>query len=162
MARKRSRSRVKVLTKKRKGSKKKRKRKLKRRHKTDKHSHARRRHAKTRAHGHKHKMLREAQNTNALLTQFLKMGAGTEDAPYHYDKRHHTKDPEYRWSDARQQLEQLAQPCVAVPPSSLVLGDVFFLAFFFGFFPRFFLRRFTQAGSLGLDQAGMLFYFFGS
>ena len=103
MARKRSRSRVKVLTKKRKGSKKKRKRKLKRRHKTDKHSHARRRHAKTQVHGHKRKMLHEAHNTNALLTQFLKMGAGTEDAPYHYDKRHHTKDPEYRWETQERQ-----------------------------------------------------------
>ena len=101
MARKRSRSRVKVLTK------KKRKRKLKRRHKTDKLSHARRRHAKTRVHGHKHKMLREAQNTNALLTQFLKMGASTDASPYHYDKRHYTKDPEYRWeTQERQEFKQ--------------------------------------------------------
>jgi hypothetical protein len=48
-------------------------------------------------------MLHEAHNTNALLTQFLKMGAGTEDAPYHYDKRHHTKDPEYRWETQERQ-----------------------------------------------------------
>ena len=44
-------------------------------------------------------MLREAQNVNSLLTQLLKTSAphaeGTD--PYHYDKRHYTKDPEYQW-----------------------------------------------------------------
>ena len=116
MARKRSRSRVKVLTKKRKGSIKKKKRKLKRRHKTDKHSHARRRHAKTQVHGHKHKMLREAQNVSALLTQLLKTAGSSEDAPYHYEKRHHTKDPEYKWESGTRKTfkESIPAPDVSM------------------------------------------------
>ena len=52
-------------------------------------------------------MLDEVQNVNALLAQLLQTAASTESKPYHYDKRHYSKDPEYAWSDERtQQFKQ--------------------------------------------------------
>ena len=77
--------------------------KIKRKHRTDKRSHAKRRHARTKKHSHKRRMLQESKNMSALLTQLLKMSASTDADPYHYDKRHYSKDPEYKWSDARTQ-----------------------------------------------------------
>ena len=97
MPRKRSASKKKKSAKKRKP----RKRKLKRRHKTDKHSHAARRHHKHPK--HQSRMIREVETVNALLTQLLKTASSTESDPYHYDKRHYTKDPEYKHSDERMQ-----------------------------------------------------------
>ena len=81
----------------RKSRKKGKKRKLKRRHAVDKHTHARRRHARTLRHSHKHRVAGEIHTTNALLTQLLKTVTSHENKPYHYDKRHHSKDPEYKW-----------------------------------------------------------------
>ncbi|MBN93254.1 MAG: hypothetical protein CL928_04170 [Deltaproteobacteria bacterium] len=46
-------------------------------------------------------MVKEVEHVNALLTQLLQTAASTESKPYHYDKRHYTKDPEYAWSDER-------------------------------------------------------------
>lgn len=103
----------------RKASKKKR-RKLKRKHRTDKNAHARRRHMRTTRHGHKRKMLQESRNISALLTQLLKLGASTEDAPYHYDKRHHTKDPEYKYDSAAVQEHKRAIPA---PDVSMLRGS---------------------------------------
>ena len=92
---------------KRSRSARKRGRKIKRRHKTDAMTHAKRRHARSRAHSHKHRVINEVQTVNALLTQLLQTAASTESKPYHYDKRHYTKDPEYAWSDERtQQFKQ--------------------------------------------------------
>ena len=101
MPRKRS---ARAASKKKKKSAKKRKprkRKLKRRHKTDKHSHAARRHHNHPT--HQRRMFREVETVNALLTQLLKTASSTESDPYHYDKRHYTKDPEYKHSDERMQ-----------------------------------------------------------
>lgn len=86
-------------------SKQKRKRKIKRKHKTDKLTHAKRRHARSRRHNHKARMVHEVQTVNSLLAQLLKTAAPTEIGadPYHYDKGHYTKDPEYGWSDTRTQ-----------------------------------------------------------
>ena len=88
-------------TKKRSGSRKKKKRKIKRRHKTDALTHAKRRHARTRRHTHKARMYHEAQTVNRLLSHLLQTASSTEALPYHFDKRHHTKDPEYRWETAQ-------------------------------------------------------------
>ena len=85
----------------------KRQRKLKRKHLTDKQTHALRRHARSRRHAHKSRVVREISTVNALLTQLLQTASSTEDQPYHYDKRHYSKDPEYAWSDERtQQFKQ--------------------------------------------------------
>ena len=93
--------------KKRKGSRKKRKRKIKRKHKTDALTHAKRRHARTRRHSHKARMYHEAQTVNRLLSHLLQTASSTEADPYHFDKRHHTKDPEYRWETApRREFKQ--------------------------------------------------------
>ena len=87
----------------RKRSRAPRKKKRKRKHKTDVQSHARRRHARTRVHGHKKRMFKEAETMNYLLNQILKTSSASEDKPYNYHPRHHTKDPEYRHSSARAQ-----------------------------------------------------------
>ena len=95
------RSSKRKTAKKRSRSKQKRKRKIKRKHKTDKLTHAKRRHARSHRHVHKARMVREVQTVNSLLSQLLKTAAPTETGadPYHYDKGHYTKDPEYQWSD---------------------------------------------------------------
>ena len=77
----------------------KRKRKIKRKHKTDVHSHAKRRHVRTKRHGHKKRMFKEAETMNYLLNQILKTASSTDDKPYNYHPRHHSKDPEYKWSN---------------------------------------------------------------
>ena len=89
---------------------KKRKRKLKRKHKSDILSHARRRHMRTTKHGHKQKMLQETQNISALLTQLLKLGASTTNNPYHYDKRHYSKDKEYQYDSPEMQQHKRGIP----------------------------------------------------
>ena len=86
---------------KKKTKRKPRRRKLRRRHKTDKHSHTTRRHHKHP--GHQRRILSEVETVNTLLTQLLKTASSTESDPYHYDKRHYTKDPEYKHSDQRMQ-----------------------------------------------------------
>ena len=97
-AKKRSRSRSRS---------RKRQRKLKRKHLTDKQTHALRRHARSRRHAHKSRVVREISTVNALLTQLLQTASSTEDQPYHYDKRHYTKDPEYRWeTQERREFKQ--------------------------------------------------------
>ena len=80
--------------------KKRRRRKLNRKLRTDRKTHAMRRHARSRNHLHKHRVLKEVETVNALLTQLLQTASSTENKPYHYDKRHPTKDPEYAWSSA--------------------------------------------------------------
>ena len=93
--------------KKRKGSRKKRKRKIKRKHKTDALTHAKRRHARTRRHSHKARMYHEAQTVNRLLSHLLQTASSTEALPYHFDKRHYSKDPEYRWeTQVRREFKQ--------------------------------------------------------
>ena len=99
----RSRTKQKAKKRSRSGTKRKRKRKLKRRHKTDALTHAKRRHARSRNHTHKARMVREVETVNALLTQLLQTASSTESKPYHFDKRHHTKDPEYAWSNENTQ-----------------------------------------------------------
>ena len=94
---KRKKSLSKQTSKKKKSARKKRKRQ----YRTDKHSHARRRHARTRVHRHKARMYKEAETMNYLLHQLLKSASAPEDKPHHYHPRHHTKDPEYRWSSER-------------------------------------------------------------
>ena len=107
MPRRRSGTKQKSRKRSRSGSKRKRKRKLKRRHKTDALTHAKRRHARSRAHTHKNRMVKEVEHVNALLTQLLQTASSTESKPYHFDKRHHTKDPEYRWeTDDRQAFKK--------------------------------------------------------
>ena len=101
MPRRRSGTKQKSRKRSRSGSKRKRKRKLKRRHKTDALTHAKRRHARSRNHTHKARMVKEVEHVNALLTQLLQTASSTESKPYHFDKRHHTKDPEYAWSNER-------------------------------------------------------------
>ena len=87
----------------------KKRRKIKRKHKTDKLTHAKRRHARTHKHQHKARMVHEVKTVNSLLSQLLKTAAPTETGadPYHYDKGHYTKDPEYKWSNpATQKFKQ--------------------------------------------------------
>jgi len=90
--------------------------KIKRKHRTDKRSHAKRRHARTKKHSHKRRMLQESKNMSALLTQLLKMSASTDADPYHYDKRHYSKDPEYKWSDAAPDVNFLRSQGPAYSP----------------------------------------------
>ena len=98
MPRRRSASKKKTKSAKKR---KPRRRKLRRRHKTDKHSHTTRRHHKHP--GHQRRILSEVETVNTLLTQLLKTASSTESDPYHYDKRHYTKDPEYKFSGERMQ-----------------------------------------------------------
>ena len=88
---------------KRKKSKKKRKA---RPYKLDAHSRARhryrkRRHKSSKVHGHKKHAHTEAQYTNFLLKAMLKTMNSTDEEPYNYHPRHHTKDPEYEFSTKR-------------------------------------------------------------
>ena len=92
--------------KKSKSRRKSRRKKVKRPYKLDKESRARHRYRKKRhkasaVHGH-HKRLRdESELANYLLHQILKTAASTASRPYHYHPRHHSKDPEYDFSDAK-------------------------------------------------------------
>ena len=97
----RGRSAAKRQKKSRKRGKGSKRRKLKRRLKTDAMTHAKRRHARTRGHRHKARMYHEVQTVNRLLSHLLKTASSTENKPYNFDRRHHTKDPEYAWSDER-------------------------------------------------------------
>ena len=86
----------------RSASKKKKKRvKRKRPYRRDKKAIARSR--ALRAPHHRKKMHQEVESLNYLLHQLLKTASSTEAKPYHYHPRHHTKDPEYAFSSARQQ-----------------------------------------------------------
>ena len=95
-----------VHRKKSKRKRKSRRKKVKRPYKLDKESRARHRYRKKRhkssaVHGH-HKRLRdEAELANYLLNQILKTAASTEADPHHYHPRHHSKDPEFKYSGAR-------------------------------------------------------------
>ena len=92
--------------KKSKSRRKSRRKKVKRPYKLDKESRARHRYRKKRhkasaVHGH-HKRLRdESELANYLLNQILKTAASSDAKPYHYHPRHHTKDPEFSYSDAK-------------------------------------------------------------
>ena len=48
---------------------------------------------------HGPRMLKEAESLNYLLHQLLKTASSTEDKPYNYEPRHHSKDPEYAFSN---------------------------------------------------------------
>ena len=90
----------------RKTSKKKRKSaKRKRPYARDKAARLRRRHKRrhraSRVHGHHKRMRKETETMNYLLHQLLKTAASTDAKPYHYEPRHHSRDPEYKFSDAR-------------------------------------------------------------
>ena len=93
----------------RKASKKKRKSgaKRKRPYARDKAARLRRRHKRrhraSRVHGHHKRMRHEAETMNYLLHQILKTASSTESDPYHYDPRHHSKDPEYKFAGERMQ-----------------------------------------------------------
>ena len=66
--------------------------------------HARRRHRKrhpaSRVSSHK-RLFEEAETANYLLHQLLKTTSADPLKPYHYHPRHHTKDLEYKTSNAR-------------------------------------------------------------
>ena len=90
----------------RKTSKKKRKSaKRKRPYARDKAARLRRRHKRrhraSRVHGHHKRMRKETETMNYLLHQLLKTASSTDAQPYHYEPRHHSRDPEYAFSDAR-------------------------------------------------------------
>jgi len=92
--------------KRRRSSKKKRKKRAARPLKLDAVSRARRRHKKRRhpasaPRGHHKRMHKEAELMNYLLHQVLKTAASTDADPYHYEPRHYSKDPEYKFSTAR-------------------------------------------------------------
>ena len=90
----------------RKGSRKtggpgpKRKRR-KRPYTRDKAAHLRRRVQKSEP--HRRAMRKQTESLNYLLHQLLKTASSTEQNPYNYHPRHHSKDPEYAFSSARQQ-----------------------------------------------------------
>ena len=91
----------------RKRSRKKR-RALKRPYKLDKKSRAlrrfrKRRHRASKVHGHHKRQAVEAETTNYLLHQLLKTAASTDADPYHYEPRHHSRDPEYKFESERMQ-----------------------------------------------------------
>jgi hypothetical protein len=46
-------------------------------------------------------MFKEAETMNYLLNQILKTASSTDEKPYNYHPRHHSKDPEYKWSNKR-------------------------------------------------------------
>ena len=83
-------------TSKKKGILKKRRRKQ-RPYKRDKRAHKVRR----RKLHHKAEFRKEQEMTNYLLNQLLKTAASTEDKPYSYHPRHHSKDPEFAYSSER-------------------------------------------------------------
>ena len=84
------------------GSRKRKKRQ--RPYKRDKRAHKIRRRKKH----HRREMRRETKMMNYLLHQMLKtMSANADGKPYHYEPRHHTKDPEYKWdSEERQEFKR--------------------------------------------------------
>ena len=86
----------------RKRSKRRRKKQIKRPYKRDAlKRHARRHKRRSQAsavHGHHGRMYKEAEVSNYLMNQLLKTAASTEGDPYHYEPRHHSKDPEYTFS----------------------------------------------------------------
>jgi len=92
-------------------SKKKKRRKRKRvarPYQTDKHSRAKRnyfkrRHRASQMHGHHKRARDEAELTNYLLNQILKTAASTDEKPYQYHPRHHSRDPEYDFHNPRTQ-----------------------------------------------------------
>ena len=79
-----------------------RKRKIKRPYKRDAlRRHARRhkrRGAASKVHGHHKRMYKEAETQNYLLHQLLKTASAEETDPFHYEPRHWSKDPEYKFS----------------------------------------------------------------
>ena len=86
-------------SKKKSASRRKKRKVPKRPYKLDKVSRAR--HAyrrprnKSRVKGHHKRLYDEAELTNFLLNSLLKTASSTEDKPYNYHPRHHSKDPEY-------------------------------------------------------------------
>ena len=94
-------------SKKKSASRRKKRKVPKRPYKLDKASRAR--HAyrrprnKSRVKGHHKRLYDEAELTNFLLNSLLKTASSTEDKPYNYHPRHHSKDPEYAHSGARMQ-----------------------------------------------------------
>ena len=104
---KKSRSRSKTKPKKGRASKKKVKwRKPRQRpYKVSKVRHARRRHRKrhpkSRVSSRHAAIHKEAETANFLLHQMLKTINSTEDKPYNYHPRHHTRDPEYEGATDR-------------------------------------------------------------
>ena len=81
-------------------SAKKKKRKVRKRpYKGDRHAHAKRRYAKR--HPTIAARMEEAETANYLLHQLLKTISSKESDPYKYHPRDPTKDPEYKFSDAR-------------------------------------------------------------
>ena len=65
------------------------------------HRYSKRRHKHSRVNGHHKRALDEAHITNYLLNALLKTAASTDEQPYNYHPRHHSKDPEYRFSGPR-------------------------------------------------------------
>ena len=83
-----------------------RRRALKRPYKLDKKSRAlrrfrKRRHRASKVHGHHKRFFDEAETTNYLLHQILKTAASTDADPYHYEPRHYSRDPEYKFETDR-------------------------------------------------------------
>ena len=97
-----------ILKKRGRSASKKKKVRIKRRtrpyDKHDKTAHLRRRHRKRHArsavHGHKRRMYKEAETMNYLLNQLVKSQG---DPDYHHNPRHHSRDPEYKFSGAAKQ-----------------------------------------------------------
>ena len=91
------------MPKKKSKSRKKRPRrpKIKHPHTGDKLKRARRRYAKPRHPrskiDHSARVRQDVEGLNYLLHQLLKTASSTDENPYHYHPRHHTRDPEYRW-----------------------------------------------------------------
>ena len=82
--------------------------KLKRKHKRPygKHNAAARlkqRYRRARHVDHSPRMLKEAETLNYLMHQLLKTADSSEGKPYHYHPRHHSKDPEYVYSNPAMQ-----------------------------------------------------------
>ena len=75
-----------------------------------KHAHTKRRHRASVVHGHHKRMRKESELTNYLLQQLLKTASSTDAMPYNYDPRHHSRDPEYRFSGERMQEFKRGHP----------------------------------------------------
>ena len=62
------------------------------------HRYRKRRHKHSKVTGHHKRLHDEAMTMNYLLHQLLKTAASTDADPYSYEPRHHSRDPEYKFS----------------------------------------------------------------
>ena len=94
-------------------AKRAKKKKRARPYKHDAKKHARRRYARRHPKSkinHQRRIRKEVESLNYLLHQLLKTASAEPEDPYQYHPRHHTKDPEFKFSNPRTQEFKKGHP----------------------------------------------------